>query len=378
MKIPKTSRSMEVPFVKGVASPTEVGGTATSDNNAVPTRACKRRVGLCLAILLLVGCVILSIVFGAKLIPPADVWTIVVLGPQHDRTALPSGISPENYGIVWDLRIPRTALAVFVGASLAIAGTLTQSWTRNPLADPGIIGINAGAGCAIAVGLTLGFAGSILERAVWGLAGALLAAIVVLWISRVSRDSLTLVLVGVGVTFALQGVMNLLSLYSSDTLDGLRRWSVGSTAGRGSDEVWLALAGFVIGGALAATAARSLDIFAMGEDTARSLGGSPNRARWLAAAAVVVLAGTATASVGLLLFLGFAVPHMVRPWTGSTVSRMIIPVAIVGSTVTLVADLVGRFAMQPNELDMGIVIALVGAPLMIVVVRSQAGKKLHG
>lgn len=320
----------------------------------------------------------LSVLIGAKALPPADVWTILTLGPGHDRAVLPAGITPERYGIVWDLRAPRTLLGAIVGASLAVAGALTQTWTRNPLADPGIIGVNAGAGCAVAVGLTFGFATTIAERAVWGLVGAVIAAAVVLWVSRVSQDALTLVLVGVGVTFALQATMNLLSLYSSDTLEGLRRWAVGSTAGRTFDDAWLALAGLVAGGLLAAMAARPLDILAMGDEAAQSLGGSPSRARWLAATAVVVLAGTATASVGLVMFLGFAVPHVVRPWTGPALTRMLPAVGLLGATVTLLADIAGRFVLQPNELDMSIVIALIGAPLMIAVVRSTAGRRLHG
>lgn len=338
----------------------------------------KLRSGLILAVVALVLCTAVSIFCGSKSLSPDEVWTAISLGPSHDRAMLPADISVGSYGIVWDLRIPRTLLAAIVGASIAIAGALAQTWTKNPLADPGIIGINAGAGCAVAVGLTLGLAGSIALRAMWGLAGAFLAAAIVLWISRVSQEALTLVLVGVGVTFSLQGMMNLLTLYSSDTLDGLRRWSVGSTAGRGYEEVWLALAGLLVGAVLAAMAAHPLDLLAMGEETAQSLGSSPRRARWLAAMAVVVLAGSATASVGLVMFLGFAVPHMVRPWAGPTMVKMLVPVAMVGATVTLFADILGRFVLRPNELDMAIVLAIIGAPLMIAVVRTKAGRRVHG
>lgn len=322
------------------------------------------------ALVFLVLLMIASLYLGARSLSMGEVTSILLHGPHQ---APPSGAGAEQAGIIWDLRVPRTLLAVFAGAALAMAGAIAQSWTRNPLADPGIIGVNAGAGFAVAVSLTVRWATTVGHRAVAGLIGAAIAALVVLLISRVSRDPLTLVLVGVGVTFTLQAATNMLSLYSSDTLEGLRRWTVGSTAGRGMDDVLMAAVGLALGALCAALAARPLDLLAMGEDAARSLGGSPARARLLAGAAVVILAGSATATVGLVTFVGFAVPHLLRPVTGPGLTRLLVPTAVVGGAATLLADIVGRFVLQPNELEMSIVLAIGCAPFMVAAVRRRRG-----
>lgn len=309
-----------------------------------------------------------SLYLGSKDLSISEVTSILMHGP-HPSTQ--SGIDAEQSGIIWDLRVPRTLLAVITGAALAMAGAIAQSWTRNPLADPGIIGVNAGASFAVAAALTLGWATTVGERTLVGLVGAAVAALIVLLISRVSSNPLTLVLVGVGVTFALQAATNMLSLYSSDTLEGLRRWTVGSTAGRGMEDVALAALGLALGALCGALAARPLDLLAMGEDSARSLGSSPTRTRLLAAAAVIILAGSATATVGLVTFVGFAVPHLLRPFTGPALTRLLLPTGIVGGAAVLLADIVGRFVLQPNELEMSIVLAIVGAPVMILAVRRK-------
>lgn len=313
-------------------------------------------------------CALASVYLGARSFSFSDATSILLAGP--DVSGADSSIDPQEHGIIWNLRVPRTLLALVVGAALSVAGAVAQSWTRNPLADPGIIGVNAGAGFAVAAALTVGMAQSVGERALWGILGAAVASAIVLAVSRVSRDPLTLVLVGVGVTFALQAATHLLSLYSSDTLEGLRRWTVGSTAGRGMGDVALAAVGCAVGLVVAMMVARSLDVLAMGEDAAQSLGTSPERVRVLAAIAVIVLAGTATATVGLVTFVGFAVPHIVRRWTGPSLNRMLAPTALAGAATVLLADIVGRFVLQPNELEMAIVLAVIGAPLMIAAVRS--------
>lgn len=309
-----------------------------------------------------------SLYLGSKDLSIGEVTSILMHGP---RPSTQSGNNAEQSGIIWDLRVPRTLLAVITGAALAMAGAIAQSWTRNPLADPGIIGVNAGASFAVAAALTLGWATTVGERTLVGLVGAAVAALIVLLISRVSSNPLTLVLVGVGVTFALQAATNMLSLYSSDTLEGLRRWTVGSTAGRGMEDVALAALGLALGALCGALAARPLDLLAMGEDSARSLGSSPARTRLLAAAAVIILAGSATATVGLVTFVGFAVPHLLRPFTGPALTRLLLPTAILGGAAVLLADIVGRFVLQPNELEMSIVLAIVGAPVMILAVRRK-------
>ena len=326
---------------------------------------------IAVATFLLVGLAIASIFLGSRSLSVSDVISILALGPNADRAALPGGLSSDDYGIVWNLRLPRTLLAMGVGASISIAGAIAQVWTRNPLADPGLIGINAGAGFAVALALTAGWAPTIGQRALFGLVGAACSMAVVLLVSRVSRDPLTLVLVGVGVTFGLQAAANLMSLYSSDTLEGLRRWSVGSTAGRGLDDATIAAIGLVLGTLVALFVAKPLDLLAMGEEAASALGVSPQNVRWAAGLAIVVLAGSATATVGLVTFLGFAAPHVIRRFTGPALTRLLIPTALTGAVALLAADIGGRFIMQPNEVEMSILVAIVGAPIMIATVRER-------
>lgn len=317
---------------------------------------------------LVIGAAFLSVVVGARSVPVGDILAVLSQGPGRlsDASAPPlSAHLTEVYDVVWNLRIPRTLLALIVGASLAMAGAIAQSWTGNPLADPGIIGINAGAGSAIAIGLTLGVGTTLTERGLLGLVGAVLTASVVILLSRQSRDPLTLVLVGIGVMLALQALTNLLSLYSSRTLDGARSWAVGSTTGRDMGDVALAGVGLLVGAACAAWIARPLDLLSMGEESAASLGLSVRFIRVIAAASIVVLAGTATAAVGMVVFVGFAAPHIVRRFTGPTLTRMLVPSALIGALGVLSADILGRFLLQPGELEMAIVIAAVGAPLMV-------------
>lgn len=137
------------------------------------------------------------------------------------------------------------------------------------------------------------------------------------------------------------------------------------------EDVALAALGLALGALCGALAARPLDLLAMGEDSARSLGSSPTRTRLLAAAAVIILAGSATATVGLVTFVGFAVPHLLRPFTGPALTRLLLPTGIVGGAAVLLADIVGRFVLQPKELEMSIVLAIVGAPVMILAVRRK-------
>ncbi|AKK12020.1 FecCD family ABC transporter permease [Corynebacterium uterequi] len=279
----------------------------------------------------------------------------------------------EVLNIVWNLRIPRTLLAFFVGASLAVAGALAQAWTRNPLADPGFIGVTAGASFFVAAGTVLGVASFGLSRVLLALAGASITAAVVVGISRRSPDPLTLVLVGLGLSAALQASSTLVGLFSNEALDALRRWTVGATFGRGYDDVAIAALGCVIGMVIAAVGARPLDLLAMGEETSLALGGSPAVARMCAALGVVVLAGTATAAAGPTAFVGFAAPHIMRRILGPSLSRSLVPTALCGGIIVLAADIVGRLVLQPGELEMSIVVSILGAPALIWAVHRGVG-----
>ena len=319
---------------------------------------------------LLLGCV-LSVILGARPTSPNAAFSALFAGPTgHD----PTGLSQ----VVWQLRLPRTALAMLTGAALAVSGALAQAWTRNPLADPGIIGITAGSGFAIAVGVTVGVVGTG-PQAMLALLGAGLVAVAILLVARLSEDPLTLLLVGFGIAASLTAGTTLLALYDTSVLDGMRQWTVGSTVGRDADDLVIAACGLVLGLVPAVAAARPMDLLSMGEGAAVGLGGSPATTRTLTALAVVILAGGATAAVGPIAFVGFAAPHIIRRFTGPTLTRMLVPVLLTGAAITLVADVVGRVIARPGEVEVSVVLAVIGAPLLIASVarpRSRAGMEL--
>ena len=196
-----------------------------------------------------------SLAVGSRSIPPEEVIA-----------ALHGAGEQDIRDIVWNLRLPRTFLAYFAGAALAVAGVLAQSWTRNPLADPGFIGVTAGASFFVALGTAIGIATSTSMRTALALVGAGITTLLVLAVSRRFEDPLTLILVGAGVSAALGSGATIIGLYSTDVLDSMRRWTIGSTFGRGPEDVAIAGIGLVIGVACAAMVARPLDLLAMGEE----------------------------------------------------------------------------------------------------------------
>ncbi|QGU01514.1 Ferric enterobactin transport system permease protein FepD [Corynebacterium kalinowskii] len=287
----------------------------------------------------------------------------LAVGSRH--IPLPELLDPSVHHIVFGMRVPRGLVAMFVGASLALAGLLTQTWTRNPLADPGIVGITAGARFLVAVGSLLGVTALWLQGA-FALVGALLATLLVLAVARTVSDPLTLILVGVGVNATLMALTMLLALQSQDVFNDMRSWSVGSTIGRGYGHVWVALIGLLIAAVIAFVVSRDLDILGMGADSAAALGISVPRTLSLVVSALVIAAGTATAVVGPVAFLGLAAPHMVP---GASVRRRLVPVMLVGATLALLADIIGRLLMHPGEVEFSVVLAVIGAPLMIWLIR---------
>lgn len=333
----------------------QTGSTAES-RTATPVMARGKGRTTFLVALILTSLVlaVASLALGSRSIPPDEVIA-----------ALRGAGEQDIRDIVWNLRMPRTFLAYFAGAALAVAGVLAQSWTRNPLADPGFIGITAGASFFVALGTAIGIATTTGMRTTLALVGAGITTLLVLAVSRRFQDPLTLILVGAGVSAALGSGAVIIGLYSTDVLDSMRRWTIGSTFGRGPEDVTIAGIGLLIGLACAAMAARPLDLLAMGEESSLALGGSPTTARVGAALSVVVLAGSATAATGPIAFVGFAIPHIVRRVVGPSVATMILPSALLGGCAVLAADIIGRLIVGNSELEMSIVLAIVGAPFLI-------------
>jgi iron complex transport system permease protein len=273
--------------------------------------------------------------------------------------------------IVHDLRMPRTVLALAVGIALGVAGALMQGHTRNPLADPGLLGVEAGASFAVVLGIYAFGVSSLTGYAWFALAGAGLASVAVFAIGSSKRgpDPVTLVLAGTAVSALLLSLTQGILLRDIDTLDDYRFWAVGSVAGRDMDVFWEVLPFLIVGVVLAAVSASTLNLLQLGDDVAASLGLHPMRHKVVGVLAVMLLTGAATAACGPVGFVGLVVPHVARFFSGVDY-RWVIPYsALIGAILVLVTDVIGRVVVRPAELQVGIVMALVGGPAFIYLVR---------
>jgi iron complex transport system permease protein len=326
-------------------------------------RATTRAAGLALAVLVLAGAALLSLALGARSIP---------LGEVVD--ALRFGGSTENAAVVTDIRVPRTVLGLAVGVALGVAGALMQALTRNPLADPGLLGVNAGAAAAVVVAIgLLGVTGS--TAYVWfAFLGAAVASVAVYAIASAGHGGSTpvrLALAGTALTAAPTAVIYGIALTDDRLLQQYNLWSVGALGGRGRTELAAAVP-FIVVGVLAAVAlARPLNALALGDDSARSLGARVGMIRVGGAVAITLLCGAATAAAGPIVFIGLVVPHMVRALTGPD-QRWVLPLTLVVAPVLLLtADVIGRVIDPPGEIAVGVVSAFLGAPVFIALVRGR-------
>jgi iron complex transport system permease protein len=277
-----------------------------------------------------------------------------------------------DHRIIWDLRLPRTAIGLLVGAALGLSGAVLQGATRNPLADPSILGIHAGAALFVVMGVAV-LGVTQLSLYVWlAFAGAAAAMLVVYSVASLGREGATpikLALAGAAMTAALQSIVSAILLTSPRTLDQVRFWQVGSLAGRGMDIVVQVAPFLAVGIMLALLTGRLLDGLSMGEDVARSLGQNVGRSRAIAGLAAVILAGASTAAAGPIAFVGLTVPHVARAITGPNY-RWILPYSMLLAPILLLgADVIGRVIAPPGEVQVGIVTAFLGAPFFIALVR---------
>lgn len=340
------------------------------------TQSRRRLLGLLLILALLIGGALASILVGGRQMPIGDVWNVFASGCRAIWRALTHVESPqidkstEMAGIVWDLRFPRTLLGLFVGLAIGAAGAITQGHTRNPIADPGILGVNAGAACAVVIGVYLFGIGSPTSYMAFGLLGAVIASAVVFGVSTLTgAGPVTLVLAGTGLSAMLIAITSAVVLSDSDSLDAWRFWSVGSLAGRGLDIFWAALPFIVIGLVLAVASGFFLNVLALGDDVAKALGSRVLLIRAVGVVGITLLVGAATAACGPIVFLGLVVPHIARAFTGPDY-RWIVPYsALIGATLLLWCDVIGRVIARPDEIQVGVVLAFVGAPFLIAMVR---------
>ncbi|WP_406474958.1 FecCD family ABC transporter permease [Streptomyces platensis] len=342
-----------------VDSPPEA---ATAPDPVTPRRRpLLRSVGLVVSVAVLAVIVVLGIAVGAKQIPLDQVWHGVFHYSGSDTDV-----------VIRDVRFPRTLLGLLVGAALGLAGTVMQALTRNPLADPGVLGINAGASAAVVTAISF-FGITSLTGYVWfAFAGAAVVnvAVYVLGGTR-GATPVRLALAGTALTAVLIGYINAVNLMDTAALDKMRFWTVGSLASATLPTVTSVAPFLAVGGVLALLIARPLNAIALGDDQARALGARLTRTRVLAMLAVTLLCGGATAACGPIVYVGLMVPHAVRAITGPDM-RWILPYSAVLSPVLLLgADVLGRVVARPGELQVGIVTAVLGGPVFIYLVRRR-------
>lgn len=278
----------------------------------------------------------------------------------------------SDHLLVVHLRIPRTLLALVVGGALGVAGVIMQGLTRNPLADPGILGVNAGA--TVAVVSAMAFLGiQDMGYVMWfGLLGAAIAGTGVFFLAGVNKgvNPVRVVLAGTALSVVLLALTHMITINSNEMVfDQYRHWSVGSFQGRGYDVLIPASMLIVIGLAIAFSLSKALDTVSLGEDIGHALGVNPVRIWCFASIAIVILAGASTAAAGPISFVGLTAPHIARMIAGPD-HKWLMPFSLlIASILAVVADVLGRIVGYPNEISVGIMIALIGGPFFVFLVK---------
>lgn len=328
----------------------------------------RRALGLAVCVAALLLAALASLAFGSRAVG----WSDVLAGVLH---ADPDDIAQAAV----HTRLTRTLLGALVGAALGLAGAVMQGLTRNPLADPGLLGVSSGASLAVVCGIAwLGLSG--LTQYIWcAFLGAAVASVLVYAIGSLGREGATplkLALAGAATSAALTSMVSMVLLTRTDVLDTFRFWQVGSIGRASLGEIGQVAPFLVIGAVLAIGCARGMDAIALGDEVATGLGQKIGRVRAVGALATVLLCGAAVAIAGPIGFVGLVVPHAARRFTGPD-HRWLLPYsATLGAALLLVADVVGRVVARPQEVEVGIITALIGAPVFILILRRQKVRDL--
>ncbi|MGC4789886.1 FecCD family ABC transporter permease [Micromonospora sp. DT178] len=321
-----------------------------------------RRLAVIVAAAVVLGLAVLaSFALGSRALAVDEVWRALV-APDGGEAAT----------IVRELRMPRTALGLAVGLALAVAGVLFQALTRNPLAEPRILGISAGASFGVVLAISVFGVGTLAGYVWFGIAGALGAGVLVFAVAAKAREGaspVTLALVGAALDASLASVVYALLSMDARTFEEYRFWMVGGLTGRDLTVAAQVLPFVLAGLVLAALVARGLDALALGDDVARGLGHRIGLVRLGGGVAAVLLTGAAVAAAGPIAFVGLAVPHLARALVGADHRWTLAVSALLGPALLLGADVVGRLVAPPGEVPAGIVTALIGAPLLAFLVR---------
>jgi iron complex transport system permease protein len=342
--------------------------TLTASSAAVVRRPRRLRAAwLLVSIAVLAALMLTSITVGSREVGWSDILAAL-------------GGSAEGFGQASVVkRIPRTVLAVIAGAALGMSGAAMQGATRNPLADPGVLGINMGASLAVVIGLAFfGLDGA--ATVIWvAITGAGLAAVFVYAVGSLGRGGATplkLALAGAATSAALTSFISALVLPRNDIAEGVRSWQIGGVGGAAFSSVEQVLPFLLVGFAICLLSARGLNSLALGDDLAAGLGERVAIARGSAALGAVILCGATTAVTGPIGFVGLVVPHAVRLLVGID-HRWLMPFsAVLGAILLTGADVLGRIVARPGEVDVGIITALIGAPFFIYIVRRQKVRAL--
>ncbi|WP_405787964.1 iron ABC transporter permease [Streptomyces sp. NBC_00029] len=330
------------------------------------TEARRRRVvGSVTLVLVLLAVMVVSLAVGARALTPAEVWRGLSGVPDPDQRLT------EIRLIVRTVRVPRTVLGLVAGVALGVGGALIQGYTRNPIADTGLLGVNSGASFAVVLVIALFGLAHPFQYVWFAFLGAAVAGVIVFGLASIGRGAgnpLTLALAGQGVTVFLAAMTTAVALSDKASLNALRFWNAGSVAGVGFDVILPVIAFIGVGLVLALITLPALNLLNLGDDVARGLGVNIALSRTVGIVSVTLLAGAATAACGPVAFLGLMVAHMARFLTGPDY-RWLVPYAgLLGAIVLLVCDIVGRLLVRPGELDAGVVVALFGAPFFAALV----------
>lgn len=317
-----------------------------------------------LAVAVLGVAIAASLFFGSNNISPGQVWAS--LSNNGDTT---------TDTLVLQQRLPRTIVVVLVGAALGVAGALMQALTRNPLADPGILGINAGASIAVVAGVAFAGVQGINNYILLAIVGALLASIMVYLLGGAGRNSVPsparLTSAGVAISMAISSLVQAIILSNANAFNEFRYWAAGSVEGRGwpvLEHIWVFI---VLGLVFAFASAPSLNALSLGEEMGTALGVKVWRTRVLTFSAITILAGTATAAVGPLMFVGLAVPYAARGLFGHDNRAILAGSVVIGPVFLLAADVLARLVIMPQEVQTGLLSAVLGGPIFIAVVRMK-------
>ena len=313
-------------------------------------------------VFVLLGALVAVLFFASLVIGPAG------LGLWESLTALFTGRGGAVVLVMQEIRLPRALLGLMAGASLGLSGAAMQGYLRNPLAEPGLIGVSASAALGAVLALQTGLAGAfMLALPLSALAGAGLAVLLILLLAGPRGGALALILAGVAISALAAALTSLVLNLSPNPFAAMEivYWMMGSLADRSMDHVWLAAPFMAVGLALLLSLGRSFDALTLGEDAAASMGVNLSRLRLVLVIGTALAVGASVSVAGSIGFVGLVVPHILRPWVGAQPSRLLPAAALGGAAMVLAADIAVRLVAPDQDLKLGVLTALIGAPFFL-------------